>query len=41
MADDLKAALLRHLHDVEQLPEQRLLEQRYARLRAHGVYRGG
>src|SRR5512139_942837 len=35
MADDLKAALLRHLHDVEQLPEQRLLEQRYARLRAH------
>jgi acetyl-CoA carboxylase carboxyl transferase subunit alpha len=41
MADDLKSALLRHLHDVEQLPEQRLLEQRYARLRAQGVYRGG
>jgi acetyl-CoA carboxylase carboxyl transferase subunit alpha len=41
MADALKDALLRHLHHVEQLPEERLLEQRYARLRAQGVYRGG
>jgi len=41
MADDLKGALLRHLREVDQLPEQQLLEQRYARLRAQGVYRGG
>jgi len=41
MAEDLKAALLRHLHQVEQLPEQQLLDNRYARLRAQGVHRGG
>jgi acetyl-CoA carboxylase carboxyl transferase subunit alpha len=39
MAEDLKAAILRHLQEVEQLPEDRLLEARYARLRAQGVYR--
>ncbi len=41
MADDLKAALLRHLHEVEQWPEEQLLERRQARLRAQGVYRAG
>jgi acetyl-CoA carboxylase carboxyl transferase subunit alpha len=39
MASDLKAVLLRHLHEVEQWPEDQLLERRYARLRAQGVYR--
>jgi acetyl-CoA carboxylase carboxyl transferase subunit alpha len=39
MASDLKAVLLRHLHEVEQWPEEQLLERRYARLRAQGVYR--
>jgi len=38
MASDLKAVLLRHLHEVEQWPEEQLLERRYARLRAQGVY---
>jgi len=39
MASDLKAVLLRHLYEVEQWPEEQLLERRYARLRAQGVYR--
>jgi acetyl-CoA carboxylase carboxyl transferase subunit alpha len=39
MASDLKAVLLRHLHEVEQWPEEQLLERRYVRLRAQGVYR--
>ena len=39
MSDDLKGAILRHLHEVEQWPEEQLLERRYARLRAQGVYR--
>jgi acetyl-CoA carboxylase carboxyl transferase subunit alpha len=39
MAEDLKAAILRHLHEVEQLTEQQLLDARYARLRAQGVFR--
>jgi acetyl-CoA carboxylase carboxyl transferase subunit alpha len=39
MAEDLKAAILRHLHEVEQLTEEQLLESRYQRLRAHGVFR--
>jgi len=39
MARDLKAVLLRHLHEVEQWPEEQLLERRYARLREPGVYR--
>jgi acetyl-CoA carboxylase carboxyl transferase subunit alpha len=38
MADDLKAAILRHLHEVEQWPEAQLLERRYARMRGQGVY---
>ena len=39
MAEDLKAAILRHLRDVEQLPEEHLLQKRYERLRSQGVYR--
>jgi len=39
MGGDLKAALLRHLREVEQWPEEQLLERRYARLRSQGVYR--
>jgi acetyl-CoA carboxylase carboxyl transferase subunit alpha len=39
MADALKEVLLKHLREVEQLPEDELLSQRYARLRAQGVYR--
>jgi acetyl-CoA carboxylase carboxyl transferase subunit alpha len=39
MAQDLKAAILRQLGDVEQLPEEQLLAKRYERLRAQGVYR--
>jgi len=38
MADSLKAALIKHLEDVEQLSEDELLAQRYARLRGQGVY---
>jgi acetyl-CoA carboxylase carboxyl transferase subunit alpha len=41
MADDLKAALLRHLGEVEQLSAPELLEARYARLRKQGVYQAG
>jgi acetyl-CoA carboxylase carboxyl transferase subunit alpha len=41
MSDDLKAAILRHLREVEQWPEEQLLERRHARLRAQGVYRAG
>jgi len=39
MADDLAAALIRHMREVDQWPEEQLLERRYARLRAQGVYR--
>jgi acetyl-CoA carboxylase carboxyl transferase subunit alpha len=39
MADSLKAALVRHLDEVAQLPEDSLLAQRYQRLRGQGVYR--
>ena len=39
MADDLKASILRHLHEVEQLPEEQLLAKRYERLRGQGIYR--
>jgi acetyl-CoA carboxylase carboxyl transferase subunit alpha len=39
MAADLKAVILRHLREVEQLPEEQLLQKRYERLRAQGVYR--
>ncbi len=39
MADDLRSAILRHLREVEQWPEEQLLERRYARLRGQGVYR--
>ena len=39
MADDLRAAILRHLGEVEQLPEEQLLVRRYERLRAQGVFR--
>ena len=39
MAESLKAAILRHLREVEQLPEEQLLEHRYQRLRGQGVYR--
>jgi acetyl-CoA carboxylase carboxyl transferase subunit alpha len=38
MADSLKAALIRHLEGIEQLSEDELLAQRYARLRGQGVY---
>ncbi len=41
MADDLKGAILRHLREVEQWPEDQLLERRHARLRSQGVYRVG
>jgi acetyl-CoA carboxylase carboxyl transferase subunit alpha len=41
MADDLKGAILRHLREVEQWPEEQLLERRHARLRAQGEYRVG
>jgi acetyl-CoA carboxylase carboxyl transferase subunit alpha len=41
MAEDLKGAILRHLREVEQWPEEQLLERRHARLRAQGVYRAG
>jgi acetyl-CoA carboxylase carboxyl transferase subunit alpha len=39
MAESLKTALLRHLDEVAQLPEDTLLAQRYQRLRGQGVYR--
>src|SRR5512139_1954435 len=39
MAEDLKAAILRHLREVEQLPEEQLLAKRYERQRAQGVFR--
>ena len=39
MADSLKDAIRRHLREVEQWPEEQLLERRYQRLRAQGVYR--
>ena len=39
MAADLRAAILRHLHEVEQWPEEQLLQRRYERLRGQGVYR--
>jgi acetyl-CoA carboxylase carboxyl transferase subunit alpha len=41
MSDDLKSAILRHLREVEQWPEEQLLERRHARLRSQGVYRAG
>jgi acetyl-CoA carboxylase carboxyl transferase subunit alpha len=37
-ADSLKEALLRHLAEVAAWPEQELVERRYARLRAQGVF---
>jgi acetyl-CoA carboxylase carboxyl transferase subunit alpha len=39
MADSLKEALVRHLDEVAQLPEDVLLAKRYERLRGQGVYR--
>jgi acetyl-CoA carboxylase carboxyl transferase subunit alpha len=39
MANSLKTALVRHLDEVAQLPEDTLLAQRYQRLRGQGVYR--
>ena len=39
MAESLKAALIRHLDDVERLAEDELLAKRYERLRNQGVYR--
>jgi len=41
MSDDLRAALLRHLREVEQWTEEQLLQRRYERLRAQGVYSTG
>ncbi|HEX7374431.1 MAG TPA: acetyl-CoA carboxylase carboxyltransferase subunit alpha [Steroidobacteraceae bacterium] len=38
MADSLKAALLKYLGQLEALPPDQLVEQRYARLRGQGVY---
>jgi acetyl-CoA carboxylase carboxyl transferase subunit alpha len=39
MADALKAALLKHLGEVEQWSEEDLVTRRYERLRGQGVYR--
>jgi acetyl-CoA carboxylase carboxyl transferase subunit alpha len=39
MADALKESLQRHLEEVSQWPEDELVQRRYARLRAQGVYR--
>jgi acetyl-CoA carboxylase carboxyl transferase subunit alpha len=39
MSDSLKEALVRHLDQVAQLPEDALVTQRYERLRGQGVYR--
>ncbi len=41
MADALKAALLKHLGQLEGLTSDQLVEQRHARQRAQGVYRSG
>jgi acetyl-CoA carboxylase carboxyl transferase subunit alpha len=41
MADTLKAALLRHLGELETLSTDELLKRRYERLRAQGVYNTG
>ncbi len=41
MADELKAALLRHLSELEGLSVDELLKRRYERLRAQGVYSAG
>jgi acetyl-CoA carboxylase carboxyl transferase subunit alpha len=41
MSDDLRTAILRHLREAEQWPEEQLLERRHERLRAQGVYRAG
>jgi acetyl-CoA carboxylase carboxyl transferase subunit alpha len=41
MAEALKESLLRHLGEVASVPEDELLEKRYARLRAQGVYHAG
>jgi len=41
MAEALKESLLRHLGEVASVPEDELLERRYARLRAQGVYHAG
>jgi acetyl-CoA carboxylase carboxyl transferase subunit alpha len=39
MAEQLKAAIIRHLEALGALPVETLLEQRYRRLRAQGVYK--
>jgi acetyl-CoA carboxylase carboxyl transferase subunit alpha len=39
MADTLKQALIRHLGEVSQWPEEELVARRYDRLRAQGVFR--
>jgi acetyl-CoA carboxylase alpha subunit len=39
MADTLKDALIRHLGEVSQWPEEELVARRYDRLRAQGVFR--
>jgi acetyl-CoA carboxylase carboxyl transferase subunit alpha len=39
MGEALRAALLRHLREVEQWPEEQLLERRYVRLRSQGIHR--
>ncbi len=39
VADDLKQTLLRHLDELSQCTEDDLVERRYARLRAQGVFR--
>jgi len=41
MAEDLKAALLRHLDALEAQGTADLLATRHARLRAQGVYQSG
>ena len=38
MADDLKAALLRHLSDLDAMPIDELLRARQARIRDYGVF---
>jgi acetyl-CoA carboxylase carboxyl transferase subunit alpha len=39
MAEDLEKSLLKHLEEVSQWSEDELVERRYARLRAQGVFR--
>ena len=39
MAESLKAALIRHLDEVQALDEDALVARRYERLRSQGVYR--